>query len=81
MNFQESTTILNACTKKSGSLLKAPRMSKELRKIKGQITMKNRQIRKIRSQKYSPFEKKGEYMNDWKLLREWISLRKSEGVV
>ena len=24
MNFQESTTILNACTKKSGSLLKAP---------------------------------------------------------
>ena len=24
-NFQESTTILNACTKKSGNLLKAPR--------------------------------------------------------
>ncbi len=23
--FQESTTILNACTKKSGNLLKAPR--------------------------------------------------------
>ena len=26
LNFQESTTILNACTKKSGNLLKAPRM-------------------------------------------------------
>ena len=25
MNFQESTTILNACTKKSGNLLKASR--------------------------------------------------------
>ena len=25
-NFQESTTILNACTKKSGSLLNAPRL-------------------------------------------------------
>ena len=25
MNFQESTTILNACTKTSGNLLKAPR--------------------------------------------------------
>ena len=25
LNFQESTTILNACTKKSGYLLKAPR--------------------------------------------------------
>ena len=25
LNFQESTTILNACTKKSGTLLKAPR--------------------------------------------------------
>ena len=26
VNFQESTTILNAGTKKSGNLLKAPRM-------------------------------------------------------
>ena len=26
MNFQESTTLLNACTKKSGNLLKAPRI-------------------------------------------------------
>ena len=26
LNFQESTTILNACTKKSGSILKAPRV-------------------------------------------------------
>ena len=26
VNFQESTTILNACTKKSGNLLKAPRI-------------------------------------------------------
>ena len=26
MNFQESTTILNACTKKSGNLLNAPRI-------------------------------------------------------
>ena len=25
LNFQESTTILNACTKKSGNFLKAPR--------------------------------------------------------
>ena len=25
VNFQESTTILNACIKKSGNLLKAPR--------------------------------------------------------
>ena len=27
VNFQDSTTILNACTKKSGNLLKAPHMS------------------------------------------------------
>ena len=27
LNFQESTTILNACTKKSGNLLNAPRNS------------------------------------------------------
>ena len=27
VNFQESTTILNDCTKKSGNLLKAPRIS------------------------------------------------------
>ena len=27
MNFQEPTTMLNACTKKSGNLLKAPRTS------------------------------------------------------
>ena len=27
LNYQESTTILNACTKKSGNLLKAPRTS------------------------------------------------------
>ena len=26
LNFQVSTTILNACTKKSGNLLKAPRI-------------------------------------------------------
>ena len=26
VNFQESTTILNACTKKSGNLLNAPHM-------------------------------------------------------
>ena len=26
VNFQESTTILNACTKKSGNLLKVPRI-------------------------------------------------------
>ena len=26
LNFQESTTILNACTKKSGNLLTAPRI-------------------------------------------------------
>ena len=26
VNFQESTTILNVCTKKSGKLLKAPRI-------------------------------------------------------
>ena len=29
LNFQESTTILNACTKKSGNLLNAPHMYKE----------------------------------------------------
>ena len=29
MNFQESTTILNSCTKKSGNLLKVPRMYKK----------------------------------------------------
>ena len=28
LNFQESTTILNACTKKSGNLLNAPQISK-----------------------------------------------------
>ena len=27
LNFQESTIILNACTKKSGNLLKEPRIS------------------------------------------------------
>ena len=26
VNFEESTTILNACTKKSGNLLSAPRI-------------------------------------------------------
>ena len=26
LNFQESTTIVNACTKKSGNLLNAPRI-------------------------------------------------------
>ena len=26
VNFQESTTILNACTKKSGNLLNSPRI-------------------------------------------------------
>ena len=26
VNFQESTTILNACTKKSGNVLKVPRI-------------------------------------------------------
>ena len=26
LNFQESTTILNACTKKSGNVLNAPRI-------------------------------------------------------
>ena len=36
LNFQESTTILNACTKKSGNLLNAPRiyMNEENRKTK-----------------------------------------------
>ena len=29
LNFQESMTILNACTKKSGNLLKAPRIMKK----------------------------------------------------
>ena len=29
LNFQESTTILNVCTKKSGNLLKAPRIYTE----------------------------------------------------
>ena len=29
VNFQESMTILNACTKTSGNLLKAPRISAE----------------------------------------------------
>ena len=29
VNFQESTTILNACTKKSGNLLNAPHIYKE----------------------------------------------------
>ena len=31
VNFQESTTTLNACTKKSGNLLKAPRISISLK--------------------------------------------------
>ena len=30
LNFQESTTILNACTKKSGNLLKATRMGEHV---------------------------------------------------
>ena len=29
LNFQESTTILNACTKKSGNLSYAPRIPKK----------------------------------------------------
>ena len=39
LNFQESMTILNACTKKSRNLLKAPRISIQLRLI----LWKNRQ--------------------------------------
>ena len=35
VNFQESTTILNACTKKSGNLLNAPRIYRK--KIKAYI--------------------------------------------
>ena len=30
VDFQESTTILNACTKKSGNLLKAPRIHEQI---------------------------------------------------
>ena len=30
LNFQESTAILNVCTKKSGNLLKAPRLYKKI---------------------------------------------------
>ena len=34
MNFQESSTILNACTKKkSGNLLNSPRVSQNLKKL------------------------------------------------
>ena len=35
MNFQESTPILNACTKKSGNLLKSPCKSEN--KFKGEV--------------------------------------------
>ena len=38
LNFQEYTTILNACSKKSGNLLNAPRMY-------GKIIRKEREIR------------------------------------
>ena len=34
VNFEESTTILNACTKKSGNLLNAPRNSSTLKKVR-----------------------------------------------
>ena len=33
LNFQESTTILNACTKKSGNLLNAPRKSSGIKTV------------------------------------------------
>ena len=32
VNFQESTTILNACRKKSGNLLKVPRKSNKIKR-------------------------------------------------
>ena len=41
MNFQESTTILNACTKKSGHLLKAPRILAQWKRQKNDITRAN----------------------------------------
>ena len=34
VNFQESTTILNACTKKSGNLLKPPRVPRYIKQVK-----------------------------------------------
>ena len=35
VNFQESSTILNACTKRSGNLLKAPRIFKAAKSAVG----------------------------------------------
>ena len=37
VNFQESTTIVNACTKKFGNLLKAPRIWILFRKTKKKL--------------------------------------------
>ena len=44
LNFQESTTILNACIKKFGNLLKAPRIS-DLKIAKSEILTKFEQGR------------------------------------
>ena len=44
VNFQESTTILNACTKKSGNLLNVPRKSKVL--LRERMNVLSRQRKK-----------------------------------
>ena len=44
VNFQESTTILNACTKKSGNLLKATSIYKRMMEINP--TVRKYKIRK-----------------------------------
>ena len=56
LNFQESTTTLNACTKKSGILLNAPRILKILTQgltDKYTITQRTKKLKMIKSYTYS----------------------------
>ena len=39
VNFLESTTLLNAYTKKSGNLFNAPRISQKTKNSKGSVKM------------------------------------------
>ena len=59
VNFQESTTILDACTKKSGKLLNAPhtlgkgrRMALALNNLKRFYAIKQRNQTKINDSKF-----------------------------
>ena len=57
LNFQESTTILNACTKKSGNLLKAPHITIEINPKKN----KRKKLKKKEMQVWNSWRKQLKY--------------------